>query len=168
MRAKTRSEATSGILLRLVASLLASVAQIAVIVLTANSLHPQQQVLDLEEGERVSRMVRISTDFDEHKYFPLGNLSGGQFRRMELALLFAAREMSSFRVKSNLLVLDEPFQHLDQAGVIGVISCMKRGLDATSVLVPMQNTLGVGLSENFDNVTVVEHQGGDGSIILDR
>ena len=116
-------------------------------------------------------MVRVSDELD-FKYFPLSSLSGGQFRRMSLALLLATREMSSFRIASNLLVLDEPFQHLDHAGVLGTINALKNtewnnGKQSGSVLIPMQNSIGLSVSEHFDNVTIVEYRGVEkGSFIV--
>jgi len=48
-----------------------------------------------EGGEGVGRMVGVGG-----KYYGLGNLSGGQYRRLEIALILAVREMvSEFRVR---------------------------------------------------------------------
>jgi len=124
-------------------------------------------VLDLEDGERVSRAVRIMTNLEEVKYFPLSLLSGGQYRRLQLALFLAVREMSSFRVRSNLMVLDEPFQHLDESGVRGAINCLK-SLKDTTILVPMQNSMGVAVSEHFSSLTIVESRDNEGSFVAVR
>ena len=87
----------------------------------------------------------------------LHQLSGGQWRRLSLALTLALSEAALDRAgaRCNLLVLDEVMQHLDAEGCARVgrllEQLVRRQLAACStLLVVLQTGVGEGLADIFD------------------
>uniref|UniRef100_A0A0G4I8L5 Calcineurin-like phosphoesterase domain-containing protein n=1 Tax=Chromera velia CCMP2878 TaxID=1169474 RepID=A0A0G4I8L5_9ALVE len=76
-------------------------------------------MISLKGGETIQRTVGVlSVDGSEFRERSLAQLSGGQWRRVSLALAlgFASLAQQRGRLSSNLLVLDEVFTHLDRSG----------------------------------------------------
>ena len=72
-------------------------------------------VLDLE-GDRIVRNVFIALNDGRHVPLSLASLSGGQWRRCALAFSLAFTELAAYagKLRSSLLVFDEPMIHLDK------------------------------------------------------
>lgn len=74
--------------------------------------------LSLDSGDRIIRSVSILRPDGSWVQRSLSSLSGGQWRRCSLALTLGFSDLVSHRgqLRSSLLVLDEPFTHLDASG----------------------------------------------------
>lgn len=82
----------------------------------------------------------------------LYDLSTGQQRRIDLAILFTWREIAAKKssVSCNLLILDEVLENLSQQGVIDFMAMFEAELQGTNLMVITQRE--DEFSEYFDNV----------------
>lgn len=137
----------------------------------------QKLELSLEAGEKISRLAYVRGSDGDFKQRPLSTLSGGQWRRCSLALSFAFAELVARRgrLKSSLLVLDEPLTHLDRSGRTKFGEVVRRlikgasmedewlcsGLQFSTVILILQDLSAEELEEAFDRMdTVVRENGG--------
>ncbi|CAI7798967.1 unnamed protein product [Closterium sp. NIES-53] len=98
--------------------------------------------------ERIDKSVRVRLASGELVPRALRQLSGGERRRVALALALAFAELAAERsgVRFDLLVLDEVFQHLDDEGVAAVAAVL-RGLPQRTVVVVSQANSREALAE---------------------
>lgn len=101
-------------------------------------------------SEKFSKTVLVRRRDGRYVKRDVQQLSGGQWRREATAMTLAHAEFVAARtgIQSNLLVLDEVFQHLDPAGRARV-SQLVRGLDYDSILVITHD---IDLSDAFETV----------------
>lgn len=125
-----------------------------------------------------SKLVKYSTDLfgtaslelvlEDNKIFieydgrPYENLSGGERQRADLAMQFSLRDMlmNSIGFKCNLLVVDEGFDNLDDAGVASLVSVINNSniqsvftISHHSLSIPFDKTLVV--NKGLDKVSTV-------------
>ncbi|KAL9184023.1 hypothetical protein ACHAXT_002109 [Thalassiosira profunda] len=117
---------------------------------------------------------------------PLSSLSGGQWRRCSLSLSLGFIQLASKRgkLRSSLLVLDEPLTHLDSAGRKSVGRLLRKmlsqdprigngtgrsGFDGLStILVILQEIAAEEIEECFDQIDEVIKSGGESVVVLDE
>ena len=116
---------------------------------------------------------------------PLSSLSGGQWRRCSLSLSLGFVDLASNRgkLRSSLLVLDEPLTHLDSAGRVSVGKLLRKmqsrdsgigpgrhgnGLGLSTILVILQDIAADEIEECFDQIDEVVKSGGESFVILDE
>ncbi|CAI5936410.1 unnamed protein product [Closterium sp. NIES-65] len=92
--------------------------------------------------ERIDKSVRVRLASGELVPRALRQLSGGERRRVALALALAFAELAAERsgVRYDLLVLDEVFQHLDDEGVAAVAEVLRSLPQRTVVVVSQANS----------------------------
>jgi DNA repair exonuclease SbcCD ATPase subunit len=145
--------------------------------------------------DRIMKVVRIRSLYDgTWKERQLSQLSGGQWRRVSLALDFAFTQLVKQRslLRCNVLVLDEILTHLDAKGRESVGSLLKamtsKSLDALqekegqdeekkatpifndsfeTILVILQDLAARELEESFDHMDVVVKEGDLSKIDID-
>ncbi|KAL7465286.1 hypothetical protein ACHAXS_005613, partial [Conticribra weissflogii] len=115
---------------------------------------------------------------------PLSALSGGQWRRISLSLNLGFSHLASTRgkLRSSLLVLDEPLTHLDSAGRTSVGKLLRKmissnsgldvvrdggGMGLTTILVILQDIAAEEIEECFDCIDEVVKTNGESSVIID-
>ena len=115
---------------------------------------------------------------------PLSSLSGGQWRRCSLSVSLGFIDLASKRgrLRSSLLVLDEPLTHLDSAGRKSVGKLlrkmliqddssgigMKGGFGLSTILVILQEIAAEEIEECFDQIDEVIKHGGESYVVLDN
>lgn len=126
------------------------------------------------EGQVVERRLLTRLSDGTYASRSLQQLSGGQWRRLGLALTLAFSECSLERTATtcNLIVLDEVMQHLDSEGCARVGKLLEgivRGGDAvfSTALIILQTSVGEELGDSFDQVDVVVKRQ-DCSLVLDH
>jgi DNA repair exonuclease SbcCD ATPase subunit len=126
------------------------------------------------EGQVVERRLLTRLSDGTYASRSLQQLSGGQWRRLGLALTLAFSECSLERTATtcNLIVLDEVMQHLDSEGCARVgklLEAIVRGGDAvfSTALIILQTSVGEELGDSFDQVDVVVKRQ-DCSLVLDH
>eukprot|EP00571_Detonula_confervacea_P000636 CAMPEP_0172321892 /NCGR_PEP_ID=MMETSP1058-20130122/44578_1 /TAXON_ID=83371 /ORGANISM="Detonula confervacea, Strain CCMP 353" /LENGTH=1334 /DNA_ID=CAMNT_0013037503 /DNA_START=59 /DNA_END=4063 /DNA_ORIENTATION=+ len=114
----------------------------------------------------------------------LSSLSGGQWRRCSLSLSLGFIDLASKRgkLRSSLLVLDEPLTHLDSAGRKSVGKLLRKmlsqdsgigethgspGFGLSTILVILQEIAAEEIEECFDQIDEVIKHGGESFVILD-
>lgn len=100
-----------------------------------------------------------------HEDFTYSSFSEGEKARINLALIFAWREVAKFKnsVHSNLILFDEVFDSsLDESGTEDFLKIIRYVLVNTNVFVISHKT---GLEDKFDNVIKVEKVKGFSKII---
>ena len=118
------------------------------------------------------------------RYRPLSSLSGGQWRRCSLALSLGYVDLASKRgkMRSSLLVLDEPLTHLDSAGrkcvgrllrkmVCQELNARQRGSSFNSlstILVILQEIAAEEIEDCFNEIDEVIKLGGESFVVLDE
>ena len=117
------------------------------------------------------------------RYRPLSSLSGGQWRRCSLALSLGYVDLASKRgkMRSSLLVLDEPLTHLDSAGrkcvgkLLRKMVCQElnaqRGSSFNSlstILVILQEIAAEEIEDCFNEIDEVIKLGGESFVVLDE
>eukprot|EP00960_Hanusia_phi_P030132 748400-Hanusia_phi.AAC.10 len=116
------------------------------------------------DGPIVERKILIRMQDGSYSSRTLHQLSGGQWRRLSLALALAFSEWSMERTATscNLLVLDEVMQsqHLDSEGCMRVSKMLedmigKKMATFSTVLVVLQTQIGEELGDSFDHMDVV-------------
>ena len=114
---------------------------------------------------------------------PLSSLSGGQWRRCSLALGLGFIDLASKRgrLRSSLLVLDEPLTHLDSAGRKSVGKLLRKilshdsqlgktgrgGFGLSTILVILQEIAAEEIEECFDQIDEVIKRGGESFVFVD-
>jgi len=111
---------------------------------------------------------------------PLSSLSGGQWRRCSLALSLSFIDLASKRgkLRSSLLVLDEPLTHLDSSGRQSVGKLLRKmlrqddtgvgRLGLSTILVILQEIAAEEIEECFDQIDEVIKQDGESYVVLDE
>ena len=111
---------------------------------------------------------------------PLSSLSGGQWRRCSLALSLGFIDLTSKRgkLRSSLLVLDEPLTHLDSSGRQSVGKLLRKmlrhddtgvgRLGLSTILVILQEIAAEEIEECFDQIDEVIKRGGESHVVLDE
>ncbi|KAG7352086.1 SMC domain containing protein [Nitzschia inconspicua] len=144
----------------------------------------QRLELSLDAGEKFSRMAYVRGPDGAFKQRPLSTLSGGQWRRCSLALSFAFAELVARRgrLKSSLMILDEPLTHLDRSGRTKfgeVVRMMINGgtiedefvlfeLQFSTVILILQDLSAEELEEAFDRMDTVVRANGGSYVQLDE
>ncbi|KAK9863227.1 hypothetical protein WJX84_009464 [Apatococcus fuscideae] len=115
--------------------------------------------------ERISKAVQVRTAKGETRERTVRQLSGGERRRVGLALALGFSELiaARSRLRTNLIVLDEVLQHLDEEGNARVCSLL-RGMHQDTVLIVGQADSYV--AQAFDAVDVVVKQNGQSHLLL--
>jgi DNA repair exonuclease SbcCD ATPase subunit len=140
----------------------------------------QRLELTLEAGDRIAKTTYIREQ-DEWCQRPLSSLSGGQWRRASLAVALGFAEIVSRRgrLKSSLLVLDEPLTHLDEQGRDHVGKVLRQLVDADSsshqegrlqfdtILIILQDLAAEELDACFDSIDEVQKHQGSSTVNLD-
>lgn len=114
---------------------------------------------------------------------PLSSLSGGQWRRCSLSLGLGFIDLASKRgrLRSSLLVLDEPLTHLDSAGRKSVGRLLRKilsqdsqlgktgrgGFGLSTILVILQEIAAEEIEECFDQIDEVIKRGGESFVLVD-
>lgn len=116
---------------------------------------------------------------------PLSSLSGGQWRRCSLSLSLGFIDLASKRgkLRSSLLVLDEPLTHLDSVGRKSVGRLLRKmlstgagvgrahgssGFGLTTILVILQEIAAEEIEDCFDQIDEVVKSDGESFVILDK
>jgi len=117
--------------------------------------------ISLEE-QVVDRTILVRMSDGSYQRRSLHQLSGGQWRRLSLALslAFSMTSLQRTNTKSSLIVLDEVMQHLDSEGCARVARLLEELIagDTTcfkTALVILQTKVGEELGDTFDSVDVV-------------
>ncbi len=133
----------------------------------------QRLELQLETGDKILRTAYIRGNDGEFRERPLSTLSGGQWRRCSLAfsLAFAELVASSGKLRSSLLVLDEPLTHLDRSGRTKFGELIRQLLGSNSQLstaiVILQDLSAEELEEAFDSIDTVVRKDGKSRLEFD-
>lgn len=144
----------------------------------------QRLELTLDAGDKIVRSAFVRGADGDFKQRPLSTLSGGQWRRSSLALSFAFAELVAGRgrLRSSLLVLDEPLTHLDRSGrakfgelVRTLLGSRKGGLSMhvpalkiSTAIVILQDLSAEELEEAFDGIDTVVRKDGKSCLKLDE
>ena len=111
---------------------------------------------------------------------PLSSMSGGQWRRCSLALSLGFIDLASKRgkLRSSLLVLDEPLTHLDSSGRQSVGKLLRKmlrqddtgvgRLGLSTILVILQEIAAEEIEECFDQIDEVIKHGGESYVVVDE
>jgi DNA repair exonuclease SbcCD ATPase subunit len=115
---------------------------------------------------------------------PLSSLSGGQWRRCSLSLSLGYIDLASKRgrMRSSLLVLDEPLTHLDSAGRKSVGKLLRKMLNhdcdngktgigsigLSTILVILQEIAAEEIEDCFDQTDEIIKLGGESFVIIDE
>ena len=144
----------------------------------------QRLEISLDNSDRILRRAYIRNNKGTFSERPMSSLSGGQWRRCALALTlgFADLVARRGRMRSSLLVLDEPLTHLDRLGRISVGNLLRKLLQqngrvgnlatssfsATTVLIILQDLAAEELEESFDRIDEVIKDGGSSFVFIDE
>ena len=106
------------------------------------------------EVESITKTVRALDSYGNLVERNLSQLSGGERRRLGLALAFGFSKLASARggLFCDLLVLDEVLQHLDDEGCSRVLNVVHGMRDCTVLLVAQPHTAIYSLVDNVDTV----------------
>lgn len=135
----------------------------------------QRLELSLDDSDRIIRRARVLNQNGSWVERPISSLSGGQFRRCSLAMTLGFAEVVSRkgRLRSNILVLDEPLTHLDRSGRESVGSALKSILSnsddnsVSTILLILQDLAAEEIEEAFDCIDEVVKQEGDSYVNID-
>ena len=143
----------------------------------------QRLELLLDAGDKIIRSAFIRGPDGDFRHRSLSTLSGGRWRRCSLALSFAFAELiaSRGRLRSSLLVLDEPLTHLDRSGRTKFGELIRKmlrktpdtsqefsGIQISTVLLILQDLSAEELEEAFDCIDTVTRYEGRSSIRIDE
>ena len=144
----------------------------AQVYLSSLSEDSQRLGLQLETGDKILRTASIRGNDGDFRQRPLSTLSGGQWRRCSLAFSLAFMELvaQKGKLRSSLLVLDEPLTHLDRSGrsKFGELirSLLSNGQLSTAIVI-LQDLSAEELEEAFDGIDTVVRKGGKSRLELD-
>lgn len=152
-----------------------------------NELSDESLQLRLEVGpnDSIIKQSAIRDPDGTWRNRPLSSLSGGQWRRCSLSLSLGFTHLASNRgkLRSSLLVLDEPLTHLDSAGRASVGKLLRKmlspdsgiassnqgsGLGLSTILVILQDIAAEEIEECFDCIDEVIKYGGESHIVVDE
>ena len=143
----------------------------------------QRLELSLDAGDKIVRNAFVRGPDGEFKHRPLSTLSGGQWRRCSLSLSFAFAELvaSKGRLRSSLLVLDEPLTHLDRSGRTKFGELVRKmlstnqdvhqemsGIKISTAVLILQDLSAEELEEAFDGIDTVIRKDGKSYLRLDE
>jgi DNA repair exonuclease SbcCD ATPase subunit len=143
----------------------------------------QRLELSIEAGEKITRNAYVRGPDGDFRQRPLSTLSGGQWRRCSLALSFAFAELIARRgrLRSSLLVLDEPLTHLDRSGRNKFSEVVRKmvqsqslsdqfvsGLQFSTIILILQDLAAEELEEAFDKMDTVVRENGGSFVMLDE
>jgi len=150
--------------------------------------------MELDDGDRIVRSAKVLGPEGDWIERPLSALSGGQWRRCSFAMSLGFSDLVARRgrLRSSILVLDEPLTHLDSAGRDDVGRLLRRmlrnpaddgddagadlsgrqhlglgGLQVSTIVIILQDLVAEELSESFDRVDEVVRTGGSSELVLD-
>ena len=138
----------------------------------------QRLQLSLDTGDRISRRAFVRQEDGHYKERPLASLSGGQWRRCSLALTLGFADLVSRRgkLRTSLIVLDEPLTHLDRSGRSDVGRMLRRLVHRTnegqssfivSTIILILQDLAAEELEVFDCTDEVVMSHGTSSVFID-
>jgi len=136
--------------------------------------------LNLDDSDRVLRRASVRLPCGNYTERSLSSLSGGQWRRCQLALALGFSDLIGRRgrLQSSLMVLDEPFTHLDRSGRDHVGFLLRKlvkggghigktgsaGAHANTIIIVLQDLAAEELDETFDHVDEVIKENGFSSV----
>ena len=117
-----------------------------------------KKVNDMLDSLNLWITLKLDEDFNVEMYSPnrkgqeIADLSSGQLRRIDLAIMMGWREVANARasVDTNLLILDEVLENLSPQGVSDFLEYMKMNYPDTCLFVASQRK--DEFSEYFDNI----------------
>jgi DNA repair exonuclease SbcCD ATPase subunit len=144
----------------------------------------QRLEISLDASDRILRRAFIRNPEGTFLERPMSSLSGGQWRRCSLALSLGFADLVARRgkMRSSLMVLDEPLTHLDRSGRSNVGSLLRKllqknemigdlattGFAATTILIILQDLAAEELEESFDRIDEVVKEGGFSFVSVDE
>ncbi|QJT71313.1 recombination endonuclease subunit [Vibrio phage vB_VcorM_GR28A] len=107
----------------------------------------------------------VTMEAPERKNQSIFSLSSGQRARVNLAILFALRDVANLKasIQTNILVLDEVLENLSERGVIDATTMIKNTFTDANLLVVTQRE--TEFREHFDDVVKFGLRGGFTTII---
>jgi DNA repair exonuclease SbcCD ATPase subunit len=141
-----------------------------------------QLLLRVGSNDNIIKHARIQNPDGTWRERSLSSLSGGQWRRCSLSLSLGFMDLASHRgkLRSSLLVLDEPLTHLDSAGRSSVGKLLRKmlsernepgtaprrlgGLSLSTILVILQDIAAEEIEECFDYIDEVIKSDGESSV----
>lgn len=145
-----------------------------------------QLLFEVGQNDNIVKQAKIIDRDGIWRTRPLSSLSGGQWRRCSLSLSLGFIELASRRgkLRSSLLVLDEPLTHLDSAGRQSVGKLLRRmlsendetrltqhklgGLGLSTILVILQDIAAEEIEESFDYIDEVIKSDGESCVVLEQ
>ena len=139
--------------------------------------------LDIGSNDNIMKFAKVQNPDGTWRKRSLSSLSGGQWRRCSLALSLGFIELASHRgkLRSSLLVLDEPLTHLDSAGRSSVGKLLRKmlsnsdeststsrlsSLGLSTILVILQDIAAEEIEECFDYIDEVVKSDGESYVVL--
>lgn len=121
--------------------------------------------MNLFVGFRIDESFEVNFDSPDRKGQTTFSLSKGQLTRMNLAVLFALRDVANLKasVDSNILILDEIIEPLSEQGVREIVEMMKVKFTKMNVFVISQRA--TEFSEYFNSTIKYGLRGGFTSIV---
>jgi DNA repair exonuclease SbcCD ATPase subunit len=144
-----------------------------------------QLVFEVGQNDNIVKQAKVlNGDGCTWRTRSLSSLSGGQWRRCSLALSLGFVDLASHRgkLRSNLLVLDEPLTHLDSSGRDSVGKLLRKmlgnnndgggqvlgGIGLSTILVILQDIAAEEIEEYFDYIDEVVKCDGESYVVLDQ
>ena len=92
---------------------------------------------------------------------PYISLSGGEKRKINLAVLMALQDLVSFskKSKSNILFLDEVTENLDDKGISGLCNLLQDMKSKRKIFIITHNNELKSLFEGADRISIIKSQG---------
>lgn len=144
-----------------------------------------QLLFEVGPNDNIVKQAKIIDKDGAWRTRPLSSLSGGQWRRCSMSLSLGFIELASRRgkLRSSLLVLDEPLTHLDSSGRHSVGQLLRRMLSdnddrltqhqlgrlgLSTVLVILQDIAAEEIEESFDYIDEVIKFDGESHVVLEQ
>ena len=123
------------------------------------------EAMNLFVGFRIDEAFEVNFDSPDRKGQTTFSLSKGQLTRMNLAVLFALRDVANLKasVDSNILIMDEIIEPLSEQGVREIVEMMKVKFTKMNVFVISQRA--TEFSEYFNSTIKYGLRGGFTSIV---
>lgn len=141
--------------------------------------------LEVGQNDSIMKHAQVLSADGTWRMRPLSSLSGGQWRRCSLSLSLGFVDLASHRgkLRSSLLVLDEPLTHLDSSGRDSVGKLLRKmlsnseddqsaietqigGLGLSTILVILQDIAAEEIEECFDCIDEVIKSEGESHVVL--
>ena len=144
-----------------------------------------QLVLQVGANDNIIKQAKTLNGDGTWRTRSLSSLSGGQWRRCSLSLSLGFVDLASHRgkLRSSLLVLDEPLTHLDSSGrdsvgkllrkmlnksnLPGSINRQLGGLGLSTIIVILQDIAAEEMEECFDYIDEIIKSNGESYVVLD-